>query len=123
MPGPADRLPSTFHQDAGFLATNLAHESTGIEEAVVWIFAGEPTRSESVLGPRLWVVAGAACSVESLSGAVVVTLSRPPDVFGTLPPALERKALQFVKANRDVLVRYWRGRMETQQMVALLVRV
>jgi len=54
---------------------------------------------------------------------VVVTLSRPPEVFGALPPALERKALQFVEANRDVLVRYWRGRMDTQQMIDVLARV
>ena len=118
-----ERLSHAFHENAGFLAANLGDESTGVDGAVVWIFAGEPTRSGSVLGPRLWVVAGAACSVENLSGAVVVTLSRPPEVFGALPPALERKALQFVEVNRDVLVRYWRGRMDTQQMIDRLARV
>lgn len=123
MPISTGRLPMAFHENAGFLATNVGEESTGVHDSVVWIFAGEPTCGGSVLGPRLWVVAGAACSVESLSGAVVVTLSRPPEVFGALPPALERKALQFVEANRDVLVRYWRGRMDTQQMIDVLARV
>lgn len=35
---------------------------------------------------------GAACNEKSLSEAVVVTLSSPTEVLGTLSPALERKA-------------------------------
>ena len=48
---------------------------------------------------------GSACIAESLSDAVVVTLASPPEVLGALSPALERKALHFIEANRNMLAR------------------
>ena len=39
-----------------FLASNLRSETTGIEGAVLWIFAGEFAGTE--LGPRILVVIG-----------------------------------------------------------------
>ena len=53
----------------------------------------------------------------------MVTLSSPTEVLGTLSPALERKALQFIEANRDMLVRYWRWAHGHPQMIDRLARV
>jgi hypothetical protein len=123
MPTPTERLAATFHEEAGFLASNLGEESTGVEGTVLWIFCGEPARGGSILGPRILVVAGAALKAESLFEAVAVRLSAPLEVSGSLPPRVKLRVLQFLEANRDVLLQYWGGRMGTQNMIDLLVRV
>ncbi|MEO8185203.1 MAG: hypothetical protein ABI895_40875 [Deltaproteobacteria bacterium] len=56
MPTPAERLSARFIDDAGFLSTELRPERTRIEGVVLCVYAGEFTRAESALGPRLQVV-------------------------------------------------------------------
>jgi hypothetical protein len=52
-----------FHEDAGFLASNLLPEHTGVEGGMVWIFAGEFSRTDAQHGPRILVVPGRALVV------------------------------------------------------------
>jgi hypothetical protein len=123
MRAPSERVTARFHPDAGFLLCNLLSEHTGVEGAVLWIAAGEPTSNESALGARVLVVVGQKLTVDSLSGAVSVTLTVPPEVLGTLPHEVALKAVEFVERNRDVLGEYWRGEMGTGVAMDLLVRV
>jgi hypothetical protein len=112
-----------FLENAGFLATNLAPISTGVQGAVVWIFSGEPTLSEATVGPRILVVVGESLALASLSNAVAVRLSRPPAVMGALPVGIGRQAVRFADANGDLLRRYWRGRMSTRALLDQVERV
>jgi hypothetical protein len=118
-----DGLSPIFAEHAGFLASNLTPEITGVVDAVIWAFAGEPTRSGGALGPRIWVVPGRALAMESLSDAVAVRLSVPPEVLGVLPPALAQQSMEFVDANRGALLQYWGGRMATRDLFDCLVNV
>jgi hypothetical protein len=61
-----------------------------------------------------WFVVGEHLTVESLANAVAVRLWNPPEVLGALPARVALKAVEFVKANRDVLRRYWQGEMAAQ---------
>ncbi len=123
MRAPSERVTARLHPDAGFLLCNLLSEHTGVDGAVLWVAAGEPTSNESALGPRVLVVVGQKLTVDSLSEAVSVTLTVPPEVLGTLPHEVALKAVEFVETNRDVLIEYWRGEMATTELLELLVRV
>jgi hypothetical protein len=112
-----------FHADAGFLATNVLPEHTGVEGAVVWFFAGEFSRNEVQHGPRILVVAGRELRVASLFQSVAVTLAGPPNVLGSLPGKIEPLVVEWVERNRDVLLEYWQGEMATDDAIELLVRV
>jgi hypothetical protein len=120
---PTERLAARFIEDAGFLASNLLPEHTGVEGAIVWIFAGEFSHVEPQLGPRLLVVPGRELGVGSLIDAVAVTITSPPEVLGSLPLKVERGVVEWVERNRDVLFRYWQGDMATSHAIELLVRV
>jgi hypothetical protein len=111
-----------FHENAGYLSTNLLQDVTGVD-GVVWIFMGEPTRNETALGPRIFVVPGARLAVSSLTHAAAVRITIPPELVGTLPPRLSMQAASFAAANRSVLQLYWLGEMGTQDALDLLVRV
>jgi hypothetical protein len=110
-----------YHEDAGFLAASLSPASTGVDGAIVWIFAGEPTRNHLELGPRILVVLGARLTVDSLVDAVVVRLTSPPVVLGTLPPDVKATAVKFAALNCDLLHEYWRGELATAAMIDRLV--
>lgn len=112
-----------FLDNAGFLATNVDDAISGVHGAIVWVFAGEPTRNEVSLGARILVVVGASLEVESLARAVAVRLSRPPEVVGALPAAVKRQAVTFADVNGDVLRAYWGGRMSTRAMLHHLDRI
>jgi hypothetical protein len=120
---PTAELSASLHEDAGFLASNLTQETTGIDGAVIWMFSGEPTRSASPLGPRILVTVGEVLMIESLAHAVAVRLSPRPEVVGALPPGVMVKAVEFAQVNRDVLLRYWSGEMSTRSALDLLERV
>src|ERR1039457_4836932 len=88
-----------------FLASNLRPVTTGVEGAVIWIFAGEFTGVE--LGPRILVVIGGdKMSAEWLRDAVSVRLTTPLEVVGELPCTVRRQVIEFVEKNRDVLLRH-----------------
>lgn len=112
-----------FHENAGFLATNLLPEHTGVEGAVLWVFAGEFSRADAQHGPRVLVVPGHEPGVATLIDAVAVTIASPPGAFGGLPEAVKRQVVEWVERNRDVLLKYWQGEMATNDALDLLVRV
>lgn len=116
-------MASTFHENAGYLSTNLLPDLTGVEGGVVWIFMGEPSRDDTALGPRILVVPGARLGVDSLADAAAVRVTTPPEIIGVLPPKLAMQAIAFAEANRAVLHLYWLGEMSTQNALDLLVRV
>ena len=111
-----------YHEDAGFLAASLGPESTGVEGAVVWVFAGEPTRNQLALGPRILVVLGERLTVDSLVDGVAVRLTSPPTMFGTLPPSVEAKVVEFATRRRALLIEYWQGDLATAETIDRLVR-
>jgi hypothetical protein len=112
-----------FAEDAGFLLSNLRPESTGVVGAVIWLAAGEFSTNEAHVGPRILVVVGAELSIDSLAHGVAITLSRTATVVGTLPAEVRRKGLMFVEANRDLLLEYWRGEMDTWTVIQRIAPV
>ena len=105
-----------------FLASNLQPVTTGVEGAVIWIFAGEFTGVE--LGPRILVVIGGdKMSAEWLRGAVSVRLTTPPEVVGKLPGAIRRLVIAFVERNRNVLLQHWNGELASKETLDLLQRI
>ena len=105
-----------------FLASNLRGGETGVEGAIIWIFAGEFAGVE--LGPRLLVVIGEdKISAEWLRDAVSVRLTTPPEVIGKLPSTIRRQVIEFVEINRDILVRHWNGGLDSKATLNLLTRI
>ena len=105
-----------------FLASNLQPETTGVEDTVIWIFAGEFTGVE--LGPRILVVIGGdKISAEWLRDAVSVRLTTPPEVVGILPGRIRRQIIEFVEKNRCVLLRHWNGELASRETLDLLERI
>jgi hypothetical protein len=105
-----------------FLASNLQPVTTGVEGAVIWIFAGEFTGVE--LGPRILVVIGGdKMSAEWLLGAVSVRLTTPPEVVGELPCTVWRHVIEFVEKNRNVLLQHWNGVLASKETLDFLQRI
>ena len=110
------------HDDAGFRGASLRRETTGVDGAIVWVVAGEPTRNLLELGPRLRVVLGERLAADSLMDALPVRLTSPPTVLGMLPPSWEATAVEFASRNCDLLIGYWQGVLTTDETVDRLVR-
>lgn len=105
-----------------FLASNLGPETTGVDGAVIWIFAGEFAAVE--LGPRILVVMGGnKLSAEWLRGAVSVRLTTPPKVAGRLPGAIRRLVIEFIESNRNVLLKHWNGDLGSRETLDRLNRI
>jgi len=105
-----------------FLASNLGPETTGVEGAVLWIFAGE--FAGVALGPRILVVIGGdKMSAEWLRGAVSVRLTCPPEVVGELPCTVRRQVIEFVEKNRNALLQHWNGERASKETLNLLQRI
>jgi len=100
----------------------LRSTDTGVRGAVVWIAAGEFDPSNVHLGPRLLLVLGDDIRADRLTDAVVVTLTRPPEVLGVLSPELARQVERFVAKNRDTLLRHWFAKIDTRETLDLLER-
>jgi len=54
----SERLSARFIDDVSFLTTELRPERTGIEGVVLPVYAGEFSRTEFELAPRLQLVTG-----------------------------------------------------------------
>lgn len=113
-------LVTLLVEDAGFLLTNLAYESTGVAGAVIWMAAGEFSIDDGQLGPRIVIMVGQELSPRSLAGGVAVTLSTPAGVIGALPEGIRGNALSCAQLNRDVFLAHWRGELDTRSAVNLL---
>ena len=100
--------------------SNLRPSTTGVDNAIVWISAGEFAEAAHEIGPRLMVVVGIALTADSLPGAVSVTLADPPDVLGMLPERIERQVVEFVELNRDPLLHHWNGELDARETIDAL---
>jgi hypothetical protein len=103
-----------------FAMSNLRSKSTGVPGTVIWVSAGEPSGDGCLLGPRLWVVLGDSLSPEPLKDAVVVRLTSPPQVLGTLPSGISDQVVSFIDRNGVVLLAYWHAEISTREMLDLL---
>jgi len=105
-----------------FLASPLWSSTTGVEDAVIWIFAGEFAGSE--LGLRLLIVVGGdRTSAEWLRDAVSVRFTASPEVVGNLPDTIRRQVFEFVEKNRDILLRHWNGGLGSRETLDRLNRI
>jgi hypothetical protein len=100
-----------------FALSNFMAESSGVDGAVVWVAAGEFGGVHEGRGPRVMVVPWDHIAAEPLTGAVAVTLAMPPEVLGALACEIRKKVVRFVDANREVLLRHWRGEIDTREMI------
>jgi hypothetical protein len=97
--------------------SNLRSNRTGIKGAVVWISYGEFSGADLQHGPRIKVALGDRINTESLRDACTVTLQDPPKVMGHLPSDIKRQILKFVALNRDTLLSYWTGTLDTGEVL------
>lgn len=95
--------------------SNLRSRDTGVEGAVIWISAGEFFDPDSQHGPRIKVMLGEQLTAAGLSDAISVRLTDPPEVLGTLPVEINRRVIEFVRTNREVLLRHWNGELSTRE--------
>lgn len=95
--------------------SNLRSRDTGVEGVVIWISAGEFFDAESQHGPRIKVMLGERLTADGIQDAASVRLTDPPEVLGTLPAEIERRVIEFVRTNREVLLRHWNGELSTRE--------
>jgi len=103
--------------------SNLRTKSTGVEGAVIWVSAGEFAGAEMAHGPRVKVVLGEKVNLDGLGDAVTVRIAKPPVVLGKLPANVQREVVKFVTKNYDTLLAYWKGEIDTADMVAAIKKV
>lgn len=109
-----------FHIEA---MSNLRPSTTGVDGAVIWISAGEFSGVDSQHGPRIKVVLGEKATTEGLRNSVSVSLSDPPMVLGDLPGSIRKKVFEFIKRNRETLLRHWNGELDSREALDLLKKV
>lgn len=103
--------------------SNLPPKDTGVAGVVIWVSSGEFAGTESQHGPRIKVMPGTKVTREGLQEAVLVTITNPPKVIGTLPAKLKKQVVEFVTVNREILLRYWNNDVSTREMLEGLTRV
>jgi len=103
--------------------SNLRTRATGVEDATVWVSAGEFAGAQTQYGPRIKVILGTKITKEGLEDATSVTITVPPKVIGTLPVKLKKQAIDFVNLNREILLQYWRNEVSTREMLDGLTRI
>jgi hypothetical protein len=116
----AKRVAAKFQIEA---MANLRPSTTGVEDAVIWVSAGEFSGKELQHGPRIKVVLGDKITTDGLANAVSVKLTNPPKILGKLPSKISRQVVKFVNLNREVLLRHWNGELDSKEMLELLKRV
>lgn len=113
-------MGARFNADAGFLMSHFGPQTTGIEGAIICVFAGEFERPGHELGPRLLVALGNKLTTDSLNDAVTVFLTDPPQIIGELPDRVGTEVVEFVNKNRDAVLGYWNCELDTKETLDLL---
>ena len=103
--------------------SNLRTRTTGVEDATVWVSAGEFAGAQTQYGPRIKVILGTKITTEGLAEAASVTITVPPKVIGTLPGKLKKQSIAFVNLNREILLQYWGNEVSTREMLDGLTRI
>lgn len=113
----ADRVAARY-LEADFAVdamSNVTPEDSGVDGAVLWIRPGEAHGTDLQHGPSLKVVLGTKVTTESLRNSVPVTIEDTPRVLGTLPGKVRSQVVAFIRLNQDVLLRHWRGELNSKQ--------
>lgn len=101
--------------------SSITPDDSGVEGAVLWIQPGAAHATDAEQGPRLQVVLGTRTTIETLSTSVTVTLETAPRVLdGTLPSTVRTQVVAFIERNREVLLRHWRGELNSRQTLERL---
>jgi hypothetical protein len=108
-----------------FAMSNLRSRRTGIEGVVIFVSAGRFEGKRSTHGPRIKVMLGVRVTEDTLDQAIVVSIADKPKVLvGEFPNArLQSKVFKWVIKNKDTLLDYWIGDIDTVDMVEALKKV
>jgi len=102
-----------------FSMANLATKTTGVQNAIIWVSVGETDGKKSTHGPRIKVVEGTNMTSAGLTMATVITISGNPEVkrAGKIKNNIVKDAILFVKQNKDTLLDYWNGQIDTAELI------
>ena len=101
-----------------YAMSNLVYADTGIKGVVLWLSAHWITGEFDVIhGAKIKVVLGSKITAKGLKNSTTVTLTDPPKVIGELPAKIEKKVIDFVNINRSVLLKYWKNKISTREML------
>lgn len=107
-----------------FAMANLSAKTTGVSGTVIWVSAGEFEGKKSVHGARIKVVEGTAMTSAGLDKAAVITISDTPEIkYGKLKKKTLTLVSAFIVANKQALLAYWKGKIDTSELVSRLKSV
>jgi len=107
-----------------FAMANLSSKTTGIAGAILWVSAGEFEGKKSVHGARIKVVEGTSLTSAGLADAAVITISDYPEIkHGKLKKKTMTLVSSFITLNKAVLLAYWKGKIDTSELVAQIKSV
>jgi hypothetical protein len=97
--------------------SNLRSNRTGAKGAVIWISYGEYAGADMQHGPRIKVALGDRITSDSFRDSVTVTITQPPKFLGDLPGGIKRQITKFLDLNRQTLLDYWSGDLDTGEVL------
>jgi hypothetical protein len=101
-----------------FEMSNLRPDKTGLSN-VIWV----SYKGKAKHGPRIKIVTDRGSKV-SMENMVSMTISDDPKVIGKGLRGEDEKLIRdFVIKNKDVLLDYWEGNLDTAEMVQLINKV
>lgn len=107
-----------------FAMANLSPSTTGIEGAVLWVSVGECEGKKSVHNSRIKVVEGTSMSASKLNDAAIVSIEDEPKLLhGKLKQKIQQNVYSFIKLNKDILLDYWNGKIDTYVFVTQIKSV
>lgn len=98
--------------------SNLRSDRTGVLGAVIWVSCGWLPGEGNA--PRILVSLGERLHVDVTRDAPSVTIEPTPRIEGHLPEHVATKAIQFVVANEEALLRHWIGELSSSECLELL---
>jgi hypothetical protein len=87
---------------------------------VLWFSAGE-FDAESTHGPRIHVTLSDGVRLRDVPTSPAMLLTDVSEIIGALPRSISDEVVQFVALNRDVLLSYWHGHVDTAELFDALV--
>ncbi len=97
---------------------NLSPEDTGVPRYTIWVSSGQAVKH----GPRIKVTKGIRWKENENA---TVTIQDTPKVIGGDSIGMRKKEYdaiaEWVILNKDLLLRFWKGRMSTKALLDQLV--
>lgn len=101
-----------------YAMANLRPEDTGLP-MVVWI----SEKGGAKHGPRLKVSKKMGDKIDP-SNVLTVTVSDNPTMYnGELEPKVFNKLKQFIKLNKENLLKYWNNEVSTREFLNSLIKI